>query len=245
MPKSAMSNTRAMQSRWAPRTLARLTDVDERLGGQVAHLVGAPPADPGVEHRYEHVVAALGDAPRQVEGRALLAAQVLRGVEQAGARVAPGGALVVVEALLGRDHARRGLVGRAVAPVRAVEGRARRGGLYARTAGRSRRGVGSAGPAPGSAHQTGGREADGRRPRTGIPSPYTIGPPRSACPLTLASRHASRCASGEANERSVRKGDGRQPGGSPSGGGVGADGLGRGFYAAGTVTHRRDVQVSR
>ena len=56
----------------------RFTDVDVRGGREIGHAIRAPPHDPGVEHRDEHVVTAFGDAPREVDGRSLLPALVLR-----------------------------------------------------------------------------------------------------------------------------------------------------------------------
>ena len=57
---------------------AGLSEVDVRRGREVGHAVGVSPHDPRVEHRDEHVVAALVDTPREVDGRTLLTAQVLR-----------------------------------------------------------------------------------------------------------------------------------------------------------------------
>ena len=99
------------------------------------HRPGVAPLDARVEHGDADVGPAPGDPPREIDRRALLPAQLVRRRRtSAGSRTAR--ALVVVAVELGRQ-ARR-LVGRAVAPVRAVERAARdRGRLRARTGDRA------------------------------------------------------------------------------------------------------------
>ena len=129
---------------------------------------GVAPLDPGVEHRDEHVVAALGDAPREVDGRALLPALVLRRVASPGA--GRGGSCACSRCGRTRPAAPGGgLVGRAVAPVRAVE----------RTGRRHRRRSTPAGAA-----------APRRRPRAS--SPRSPNPRRDASRKRAASRASRR-----------------------------------------------------
>jgi len=94
-----------------------LAEVHVRLRREVGHRAGVAPLDAGVEHRDADVVLAPGQTPREVDRRALLAAQVLRRVGEG--RVALRRALVVGPVVLRRQ--RRRLVGRPVPEVLAVE----------------------------------------------------------------------------------------------------------------------------
>ena len=109
--------------RWGCRGTGRwrFESVDVHLGSEVTHRVRVTPPNTAIQDRDRDLRGTGRHTPREVDGHTHLPALIMGRDDQHRVLVAQRCALVVGTVDLARDHTRRGLVGGAVPPVRAIE----------------------------------------------------------------------------------------------------------------------------